>query len=311
MDWSELIDHALGIWGAANAFAVAILADPLWRLLGLSLVVAVTIWAIAQIYSGDLQNSERGPIAVRPHVTTRANHGGIVMPRDLGVPFNMDGVNAGVTFLYVYDDARGKRRKVKLTSRDLTLSIQPYRLGKVQNIIYGHEVPDVPQESVCYPQFNLDAAPETIGKTAERAPQYVEENKLQEVWTDDDNAVLISVPKALHEELDAQRTAFITDHVAAWEKARDRGFFGRGRMRRLARRRPNVIGSYYLQFKFKADPLFVLFRHPDRDLKMTAWLTVLTSAFALLMDAWPKTETAAAHEPRAARTVSAPRVPGP
>jgi hypothetical protein len=31
----------------------------------------------------------------------------------------------------------------------------------------------------------------------------------------------------------------------------------------------------------------VLTRHPDRDLKMTAWLTILTSMFALIMDWWP------------------------
>jgi len=34
--------------------------------------------------------------------------------------------------------------------------------------------------------------------------------------------------------------------------------------------------------------MFVLTRHPDRDLKMTAWLTILTSMFALIMDWWPQ-----------------------
>jgi hypothetical protein len=31
----------------------------------------------------------------------------------------------------------------------------------------------------------------------------------------------------------------------------------------------------------------VLTRHPDRDVRMTAWLTVLTSVFALIMELFP------------------------
>jgi hypothetical protein len=39
--------------------------------------------------------------------------------------------------------------------------------------------------------------------------------------------------------------------------------------------------------QFSKNPWFVLFRHPNRDLKMTAWLTILTSFFAIAMDLWP------------------------
>jgi hypothetical protein len=63
-----------------------------------------------------------------------------------------------------------------------------------------------------------------------------------------------------------------------------RGFFNRTSFRRRCQNRPNCVGSYYLKFEFSHEPLFVLTRHPDRDLKMTAWLTILTSMFALIMD---------------------------
>lgn len=281
----------LAAWAAAQPsleVATSWLANPWSRALGLFVIVLLTIVAIALVYSGNLQNAEIGPVSIRPHTTTRASLSGVIMPKDLNVPFSMDGVSADVSVIYVYHDARNRRRSVKLLTHEMRLLVQPGRLSPVQNTIYGFEVPDVPQESVCYPNFTIDEAPTEVGKTADRAPEYVQVNKLLDRWTEDDNAVLISVPKAMHEEAARRRNDFIIDHVAAWEKARNGGFLTQGKARRLARERPNVIGSYYIKFQFKSNPWFVLFKHPDRDLKMTAWLTVLTSMFALLMDAWPK-----------------------
>ena len=54
-----------------------------------------------------------------------------------------------------------------------------------------------------------------------------------------------------------------------------------------AARRPGAVGNYYLKFQFSNDPGFVLTKHPDRDVRMTAWLTVLTSLFALAMELFP------------------------
>jgi hypothetical protein len=60
-------------------------------------------------------------------------------------------------------------------------------------------------------------------------------------------------------------------------------------MRRASatRDRANAFGSYYLKMQFSKRPDFVLFKHPNKELKMTAWLTVLTSVFSLAMDLWP------------------------
>jgi hypothetical protein len=51
--------------------------------------------------------------------------------------------------------------------------------------------------------------------------------------------------------------------------------------------RPGAVGNYYIRFQFSNDPLFVLRKHPDRDVRMTAWLTVLTSLFALALELFP------------------------
>lgn len=46
---------------------------------------------------------------------------------------------------------------------------------------------------------------------------------------------------------------------------------------------PQAIGATYLaRIHFPSNPLFLLFQHPDREVKATGWLTLLTSAFALL-----------------------------
>lgn len=43
-----------------------------------------------------------------------------------------------------------------------------------------------------------------------------------------------------------------------------------------------VAATYLARIHFPSDPIFLLFQHPDREVKATGWLTLLTSAFALL-----------------------------
>jgi hypothetical protein len=43
-----------------------------------------------------------------------------------------------------------------------------------------------------------------------------------------------------------------------------------------------VPATYTARIHFPSDPFFLLFQHPDREVKATGWLTLLTSAFALL-----------------------------
>jgi len=47
-------------------------------------------------------------------------------------------------------------------------------------------------------------------------------------------------------------------------------------------REPQAIGLV-TKFHFPIDPYFLLYKHPDTNVRTTAWLTVLTSVFALFM----------------------------
>lgn len=70
-------------------------------------------------------------------------------------------------------------------------------------------------------------------------------------------------------------------------------------------REPQELGLA-VKFHFPIDPYFLLYRHPDTNVRTTAWLTVLTSVFALFMQLIYSAGTPAAaaqsHEERAAVT---------
>ena len=52
---------------------------------------------------------------------------------------------------------------------------------------------------------------------------------------------------------------------------------------RLKSLRDPVAEGLVVKFHFPIDPHFMLYRHPDTNIRSTAWLTVLTSVFALVM----------------------------
>ena len=272
-------------WDQWQALFYAILENPWTRGLALIVIVFFTIRVIASIYSGDKQGAELGPVAIRQHSSARYGRDTVRMPHQL-MPMTMDGVSAQCKIFYVYNDARGRRRRYLVhTVKQATLSISPVNLSAVKDIIFGQEVPEgVATQHVCFPPVDIQDNGQPIPATPPMASDYVKLHKILESWTEDDTAVRVSMSTDVKEEIATSKIDFIQDYAKRLEKA-DRGW--RLGFKRLHVNRPNVVGSYYLKFEFSHDPLFVLTRHPDRDLKMTAWLTILTSMFALIMDWWP------------------------
>jgi hypothetical protein len=274
----------LVFWAGAEPY----LENPWSRAIGLTIIVYLTIRVIASVYSGDRQNSEYGPVGIRPHVAQRLDRRTIVVPRAL-LPMNMDGVTADCKIFYVFIDARGKRRKVQIRKlSNVRIGVAPTALARVASTIYGYEVPDVASRDVCFPPVDGDTDGAGVDITPELARDYASRHQIIEKWTEDDNAPLISMHANLLEEVASDREDYIVKRTEKVQAARQGGWLHRQFSKGVALRRPNVVGSFYIKFEFSHDPWFVLTRHPDRDLKMTAWLTVLTSMFAMIMDAWPK-----------------------
>lgn len=290
MDFGGMWEAAVGslpkTWDQWLELLHGILGNPWTRGLALIVIVFVTIRIIASIYSGDKQGAEIGPIAIRKHASARLTEDTLCLHRDL-MPMNMDGVSANIKVLYVYTDANGKRhRRIVHEQRNIHLSIAPQKLRKAEKID-GQEIPDVPTSMVCFPPFESEWPADSIEPMKDRARDYAAQHEILKQWTDDDGIPLISTGAEFRDQISSGKEQYILDRVARIQAAQGKGVYRRWAFRRLWKNRPNVVGSYYLKFEFSHDPVFVLTRHPDKDLKMTAWLTILTSMFALIMDWWP------------------------
>lgn len=290
MDFGDLWATAIGSLPKTSTEALnllyAIMGNPWTRAIALVAIVYISIRVIAGIYSGDKQGAELGPIAVRQHTSAKFGRDTIRMPHQL-MPMTMDGVSAKCKIFYVYNDHRGKRRKHLVHTIDqATLSISPVALTQVQNMIFGQEIPTgVATQHVCFPPVDVQESTGPFPATPHLASEYVSLHKILDNWTEDDSAVRVSMSSDVKDEIATNKINFIEAYAQRLQKA-DRGW--RWGFKRLYESRPNVIGSYYLKFEFSHEPVFVLTRHPDRELKMTAWLTILTSMFALIMDWWPQ-----------------------
>lgn len=265
-------------------------ANPWTRAAGLMVLVYFTILVIASVYSGAKNRAELGPVAIRPHVSGRYDRKTVRVPHRL-IEMGMDGVLANCKVFYAYTDAQGKRRRQLVHEvKNATLSVSPTSIPRVADIIYGQEVPSVPREHVCFP-LEIEEPAQIMQPAPDDALEYARLHNILESWREDDAAITISMHPDVKEEVADGKLNFIQERVEAQTHARKNWWSRTMTFRRLHKNRPNVIGSYYVQFEFSHNPFFVLTRHPDRDLKMTAWLTVLTSMFALVMDAWPKLPT--------------------
>lgn len=285
--WADLLAGLPQGW--LDAF-LDFVAHPLTRAAGLMVLVYFTILVIASVYSGTKNRAELGPVAIRPHVSGRYDRKTVRVPHKL-IEMNMDGVIADCKVFYAYTDAQGKRRRQLVHEiKNSTLSVSPTNIPKVADIIYGQEVPSVPRDHVCFP-LEIEEPKQTLHPPIEDALEYANFHNILDAWREDDAAITVSMHSDAKEEVADGKIGFINDRVEAQKKAKAHWLSNAMTFKRLQKNRPNVIGSYYLQFEFSHNPFFVLTRHPDRDLKMTAWLTVLTSMFALVMDAWPKPPT--------------------
>lgn len=266
------------------------------RTLLLFAAIFLTIGGIAMIYGGDVQNMRHGPVGIRRHSNSQ-------LPRNyIRIPPKMLG--RGVAGLHVdavevwfsYADSRGRQRNVRLAVlKNMQIQVPDSGLNKIGGMAYGHdvngEIGQLRTEDVFLP------APETVNETDDAAQGLatldtvagqVKARGLDNAWREDDDALIISLKEdIITEEIAEKRTRYLVDTALALRAARNGGFFKRMGVSRLSANRPNVFGSYYLKFRFSKNPLKILTNHPDRDLKMTAWLTVLTSLFAMLTEALP------------------------
>lgn len=296
-----------------NGLAEFVLVNKLARAIGLMVLVFVTIWTIALVYSGYARDSDLGPIGLRAHTNKKLGNGTIVFNQTM-YPFQMDGVEATVSVFYNYEDREGQSRRVQvLAPQMLKMHIRSSLIPSDERTVYGFETSDADigsllQDSVQYPPFELKEQPELIPATPRTAREYVEAHGLEQQWTDDDEAPIVSLGPALIDAVCEARKSHIVDQANKWTASQRPGVFISMGRARATKERANVFGSYSIKMQFSKRPDFVLFKHPNRELKMTAWLTLLTSLFSLAMDLWPVelSRSRASTPPGVERTVRPP-----
>lgn len=261
------------------------------RALGMLVLVWAIIWIIALVYSGYAQDSELGPVGLRPHGNRRLGESAILFDQSI-YPFQMDGVEATCRVFYVYEDRDGNTRKIDVSGKQtLKIHIRATPMSRDSKTRYGFEIDDelgaLEQTAVTYPTFEAATAPEFIPATPENVKDYIQQNQLEEKWTEDDEAPIISIGSTLLELITEARKDHILQRAEGWRASQIKSFIANFRRTSAVKARAGVFGSYYVKLQFSKAPEFVLFRHPNKELKMTAWLTVLTSVFSLAMDLWP------------------------
>src|SRR5262249_19634509 len=108
-----------------------------------------------------------------------------------------------------------------------------------------------------------------------------------ERWSGDDSLQVISVHDDFLQDIGAARDEFIADHVKKVRQHKSGNLWQKIQTANAAKDRPGAVGNYYLKFQFSNDPIFVLRKPPDADVRVTAWLTVLTSALAIVLELFP------------------------
>jgi hypothetical protein len=320
--WSQVEANWLNDWAAFVGFTGDF--PLLWlvvRMVIFVIVVMATIAFISSLYRGAVQGQLLPAVAIRDHSGSTVDANIIRVPPSL-VEGNIDTTKLNrCRVYYIYQFRSGVTRKelpftinaksvrdvraettTKRTAKSedgLIVSETSNGLGVTKGTYYGHTLfPEVEAQPCRYirvpdsEEFVSDqsgeATPETIG-------EYFRGRGAPELEKLAKNAEVISFHRRFAEQIEQNRRNFLMKEIKKAEiretkaAARAIGPIGRlfgGGIEKIEDR-VQAHGSYQIRFSVSRNPLVVLSSHPDRDLRMTAWLTVLTSLFSMLSECTP------------------------
>jgi hypothetical protein len=274
------VHHISELWTAVEAGAAPFVPGgafwPLTRTALLFLFIIATLFAILLLYGGDVQNTNIGPISVRPRALATSTF--FAAPRSIVTP-SLEGKTIHCTFVLQYQDRRARPQFKNLTKPrkvKLKLSALNKRMGFIRADLFGFWNPN-------YAQLLQDRFTEAdIPTGAEDQGFYSREppNDAGLLDMQSDELEFVTVSPALWSQLAQSHRDVMSKGMARFQR------FNRHRGKRSFEKAPEYLelpdyaqpANLYVRFHFTANPL----NHPDPQVKTTAWLTVLTSLFALL-----------------------------
>lgn len=174
------------------------------------------------------------------------------VPKDL-TNQNVDQIKSGASFYLYYRDEFGRDRRKLLHTFVIRFKVR-------------------------YARFKATIATDLA---ADHRPEVMEET--DDTSSDMPRAEIVALDRTRASLIMRERKAFFTQLEVRANRLRSSRFLRWTRMKRSADIRDPKTHGIEVKFHFPINPYFLLYKHPDRDLRSTAWLTVLTSLFALLM----------------------------
>lgn len=227
----------------------------------LTVFVLVILIILGDVYRGEIQNTFHR-VRVIPHrardaASSPALREALQLPKYMVEP-TLDGIYSNALFYYRYRDHLGRLKTKPLHTYRVQLRV---RTAYPEATAAGHE--------------NLHKYDEEERSALEKERPYSDSNRpVSEI-------VSLAASRAhyLKEAMDSK----MKDAFNTWsrlERTSWRRWLAGVKAEHL--KEPEIVGIV-MKFHFPINPYFLLYKHPDTNVRSTAWLTVLTSVFALFM----------------------------
>lgn len=228
------------------------------KCLVLTVFVLIILMVLGDVYRGEIQNTyHRIRLIGHPREEVGYKHALQLPKYMLGTA--LDGVFSNALFHIRYRDARGRIR---------TRYLYSYRVKfKVRQAFADKTAPG---------QEKRHSYTEDEKTSLAREMPDIEEGKRP-------MSEIVSIARSradLIAELAERRMTKQHDRWSKLERSRWRRWLAGIKQEELME--PEELGLV-VKFHFPINPYFLLYRHPDTNVRSTAWLTVLTSVFALFM----------------------------
>lgn len=276
MDWGSIAD----VWSNVSEF----LRQYMWltKLLALFAFILVMVTVVAWLYSGEIQNTEVGPLAARGYDSI--DPGQLFGPRAI-VTNLLDGKKAHCTIWINYKTRGGTQIRKRLWQGNLNFGQVGRRYGLTQSDLIG--LWDQKRNDTLR-AYLTDAGltPDPPSMFADTPDQPFD---IKTAYKDSDYEV-VALSTEDFEVLQRSHAAFLEDGIKEYTRRKAVAGNDARRLSKLHETKsykdlPDVAqeARIYMRMRFDIFPWYVLTKHPDREIKTTAWLTVLTSFFAMFM----------------------------
>jgi hypothetical protein len=215
-----------------------------------------TLMILGDIYRGEIQNTLHRVRLVGNPTRDSEYKNSLQLPKAMVTP-TLDGTFTNVLIYYRYRDHRGQLRTKRVKTYRARLRIRArFPAATAVGRESDHSYSDEEKDFVAKEKPDLEAA---LGSE------------------------IVAMARSRVDYVNALNERIMNRAAHKWSKLQN------SKLRRLLPKmagaelqEPQPVGVL-VKFHFPIDPYFLLYRHPEPNIRSTAWLTVLTSLFAIFM----------------------------